>query len=209
METSSFSGILMIAAIAIVGAVSPGPDFVMVTKNSLTYSRRTGLYTAFGVSLGVLFHITYCILGIGFFIADSPFLFNCIKYAGAAYLVFLGLKSIFAKQSSPSKLNFLVAKEDLTPFQAAKMGFFTNALNPKATLYFLSIFSQAIDPQTTWITKSIYAFEFWFIGWAWFCFLAFILSHPNLRIRLMSIQHYFEKTMGGILIAFGLKIALA
>ena len=84
------SGFVTIAVVAILGAMSPGPNIVVVTKNSLTYSRKTGIYTAFGVSLGVFVHIAYCLISLSFFIAQSALLFNIIKYVGAAYLIYLG-----------------------------------------------------------------------------------------------------------------------
>ncbi|MBA3722178.1 MAG: LysE family transporter [Parachlamydiaceae bacterium] len=207
MDQSLFSSFAIVALVAILGAVSPGPDFVIVTKHSLAFSRRTGLYTALGVSLGVFVHIAYCLIGIGFSIAESIFLFNCIKYCGAAYLIYIGLKSLLAKATPALKMNYEHINHDLTPFQALKTGFLANVLNPKATMFFLSVFSQVISPDTKLIIQLAYALEIWLIILGWFCLLAFILSNRKLRSRIVHLQHYFEKGMGVLLVAFGLKIA--
>ena len=204
VDTSSF---VMIAMIAMVGAMSPGPDFAVVVKNSLTCSRRAGLYTALGVTLGVCIHMLYCLFGIGFFIAESPLLFNCIKYSGAAYLVYLGVKSLVTRPvavaiEGPSHLVHTIPSS-----QAFKTGLFTNMLNPKATLFFVSLFSQVIDPQTTLSVQIIYALEIVLLTWGWFCALAFLLSHEVVRARIARMQNSFEKVMGALLLMLGLKVA--
>lgn len=207
MEFAALTDFIMIGAVALLGAVSPGPDFVIVTKNSLTYSRRSGLYTAFGVSMAVFIHLAYSFAAIVFSLAESVFLFECIKYAGAAYLIYIGLKALFTKASTAGEQQYKEEKRDLTPMQAWKTGFFTNALNPKATLFFLSVFSQVIEPRSSLLTMLAYAFEIWLIVLLWFCLLAFLLSHQQIRKRLTHVQPLFEKGMGALLFGFGLKIA--
>lgn len=203
------SGFVTIAVVAILGAMSPGPNIVVVTKNSLTYSRKTGIYTAFGVSLGVFVHIAYCLISLSFFIAQSALLFNTIKYVGAAYLIYLGVKSLLIKRSISANGIEIVPENDLNALKALKMGFFTNVLNPQATLFFISIFSQLIDPNTSLIIQIAYAFEIWLIALIWYCLLAFVLSHSMLKCRLANIQYYIEKAMGMVLLVLGLKVAIA
>ena len=75
----------------------PGPDFALVTKNTLLHSRRSGFFTSLGVSASNLVHITYCAFGLAIVIANSLLLFSIIKYIGAAYLIYLGLRSFLSK----------------------------------------------------------------------------------------------------------------
>lgn len=91
--------IFTVALIHLLAVISPGPDFIMITRNSLIYSRRTGIYSAIGLGLGILVHVTYSLVGIGLLISKSILLFNTIKYLGAAYLIYIGYKSITAKAS--------------------------------------------------------------------------------------------------------------
>lgn len=199
---------LALAVIGLLGAASPGPDFVIVTQNSLKYGKRAGIATAIGIALGCLVHVTYCIIGIGVIVAESVLLFNIIKYLGAAYLIYIGAKALFGKQSSlilPNDINTPSAA--LNTKQALKNGFLINVLNPKATLFFLSVFSQVIDPSTSRFIQTLYGIELSMIALVWFSTLCLILTHPILRQKLLHAQKAIEKTLGGFLILFGLKIA--
>ena len=84
---------LSISLLIMLAAVSPGPDFAVVTKNSLLYSRKAGLFTALGVSVSLLIHAVYCILGLAIIISQSLLAFSVIKYLGAAYLIYIGFKA--------------------------------------------------------------------------------------------------------------------
>lgn len=201
------SGFVTTTIVAILGSISPGPNIVVVTKNSLMYSRKTGIYTAIGVSLGVFIHIAYCFIALSFLIAKSAFFFYIIKYIGAAYLIYLGLK-LLLKQSIPANATKTIQESDLTAWKALKMGFFTNVLNPQATLFFLSFFSLLIDAYTPFIIQFAYAIEVWLIALTWYCFLAFVLSHSVLKCRLVYIQYYIGKAMGVVLLLLGLKAAI-
>src|SRR3989344_3197595 len=145
MELAPF---IAIGIISLLAAMSPGPDFVVVTKNSLLGSRRTGLFTAVGVGFGILLHVAYSLLGIGFVISQSILLFSIIKYIGALYLLYLGYKLLRAKKTVSSEIGVNDSKVAISALGALREGFLTNALNPKATLFFLSIFTQVIGPET-------------------------------------------------------------
>ncbi|MCX7352786.1 MAG: LysE family transporter [Proteobacteria bacterium] len=80
--------------------MSPGPDFAVVVRNSLIYSRKTAVLTAVGVSLGILVHLTYILLGLGVVIAKTAWLFCAFKYLGTAYLMYIGIKGLLAKKQT-------------------------------------------------------------------------------------------------------------
>ena len=199
---------LALATIAFLGALSPGPDFIIVTHHSLKFGRKAGFYTAIGVALGCLIHISYCIAGIGYMVMQSVLLFNIIKYLGAAYLIYIGIKGLLAKSTLPqvadSKNNTV---ETCSNIEALKKGFLVNALNPKVTLFFVSIFSQIIEPQTPRIIQISYGLEMTLIGFLWFCSLSIILTNPKLRAKLDRAQGFVDKLLGGFLVALGLKVA--
>ena len=92
--------LLAVITITLLAVISPGPDFAMVTRNSLLLSRRAGVLTAVGIGLGVLVHVAYTLLGLGLLIQQSLWLFNAIKLLGAAYLVYLGLKMLRSQPAS-------------------------------------------------------------------------------------------------------------
>lgn len=199
---------LTLAVIGFLGAMSPGPDFVIVTQHSLQHGKKSGLYTSLGISLGCLVHVTYCVIGIGVIVAKSVIAFNIIKYLGAAYLIYLGIKALLSRSTDPFMPKGATrAPQALSSFAAAKRGFLVNILNPKATLFFLSVFSQVIDPNTPQTIQALYGLEFCIISFIWFGSLAWILTHEKLKKKLTAAQKYLDKVLGGFLVALGLKVA--
>lgn len=202
--------LLLVAGIHLLGVMSPGPDFAMILRNSLVYSRRTGILAAAGLGLGVLVHVTYSILGIALVISQSILLFNAIKYIGAAYLIYIGIKAFRAKAATPADpaLPNPEHKPDLSAFAAIRMGFLTNVLNPKVTLFFLALFTQVIQPGTPVWLKVLYGAEMSLATFGWFTFVAVMLTQRPVRALFSRIQHRLEKIFGAILVALGLTIAL-
>ena len=111
-----------IAFVHLLGAMSPGPDLAMSVRNSLTYSRRTGIFTAVGFGLGVAVHVAYCIAGIAVVIARSILVFSTIKYLGAAYLLYIGIRSVVSRQPG-MEADVVTKRKDISPFRAVRWGF--------------------------------------------------------------------------------------
>lgn len=205
----SFLPIILTVALAhFLAVISPGPDFIMVTRNSLIYSRKTGIYSALGLGLGILVHITYSLVGIGLIISQSIILFNIIKFLGAGYLIYIGYKSLTSK-SSKTDINIKEHKRDISKFAAIRIGFITNVTNPKATLFFLSLFTLIVTPNTPLLIKLLMGAEMSFVTFAWFAFVAYLASHKLIKNRVNKIQHFAEKFIGIVLIALGIKVALS
>ncbi len=190
--------------------MSPGPDFAMVMRNSLVYSRRTGVLAAAGLAAGIALHVTYSLLGIGLLISRSILLFNTIKWIGALYLIYIGLKSLRATKPKQRQAEETLEeqKQDLTTAQAVRMGFLTNALNPKATLFFLALFTTVIPKDTQVVFKMIYGVEMIAATFLWFAFVAVVLSHGRINKAFARVKHRIEKVFGVVLVALGLKVAL-
>src|SRR3989338_266980 len=199
---------LTVALANLLAVISPGPDFIMITRNSLVYSRRTGIYTAVGLGLGILVHVTYSLVGIGLIIAKSIVLFNIIKFIGAAYLIYIGYKSLTSK-SSKTDMTVEDRKKDISRLAAIKIGFITNVTNPKVTLFFLSLFTLVVTPSTPMYIKILMGAEMAIVTALWFIFVAVIISHPLVKNRVSHIQNFAEKFIGVVLIALGIKVALS
>ncbi|MSR67846.1 LysE family translocator [Candidatus Peribacteria bacterium] len=203
------STFLTIALIHLLGVASPGPDFLIVTRNTLTYSKRCGIATALGLGLGILVHVGYTLLGIGLLISKSIVLFNTIKYVGAAYLIFIGWKAMTHRKTT-MKESFIDKKsEDITPMQAMRIGFLTNVLNPKVSLFFLALFTQVIRPETPLWLQTFYGLYMSFATFVWFSGVASLFSLSSIKRGFARIQTAAERMMGAVLIALGLKIALS
>jgi RhtB (resistance to homoserine/threonine) family protein len=197
-----------IALIHLLAVMSPGPDFAMISRNSLIYSKKAGLFSALGLGAGILVHVTYSLLGIGLLISQSIVLFSIIKFIGAGYLIYIGFKSLRSKVSTEA-INEQTSENNLSPVQAIRMGFITNVTNPKVTLFFLSLFTQVIRPETPLFWQILYGAEMAIMTFLWFSLVAVILSNPLIKQPFRKIQHHTERIFGIILIAFGIKLAVS
>lgn len=199
---------ITVATVHLLAVMSPGPDFMMVTRNTLVYSRRAGIFSSIGLGLGIGVHIAYSLLGIGLLISKSVLLFNAIKYLGAAYLFYIGYQSLVSK-GSHLKIGKTVAKNDIGRFEAVRIGFITNITNPKATLFFLALFTQVINPATPILIQLLYGVEMMLATAVWFIFVAYVFSHHVIKGRFEKVQNMAEKAMGVALIGLGVKLALS
>jgi RhtB (resistance to homoserine/threonine) family protein len=196
-----------VAVLNMLAAISPGPDFVMVVKNSLKYSRRSGIFTGLGIGTGLSVHILYCAAGIGYIISKSILVFSVIKYLGAAYLVYIGIMSFFSKESK-IETHEEHAFVDLTKWQAFKMGFITNILNPKATLFFLSLFTLVINHPVPVSIIVIVALISISEAIAWFTFVSVFFTQEKVQRLYLKSEKYVNKFLGGLLFGLGIKVAL-
>lgn len=203
--------LLTVAVVHLLAVMSPGPDFAIVTRNSLIYSRKIAIYTSLGIALGISVHVAYSLLGIGFIISKSILLFNVIKFAGAGYLIYIGYKSLRAKPATISSEEFVTQRtsEPISIKSALWTGFLTNVLNPKATLFFLSLFTQIVDPLTPKAIQLLFGFEMMFITFIWFSFVSILFSNSLIKAKINKFQHHIERATGVVLIALGIKVALA
>ena len=202
---------ISLGIITLLGAMSPGADFVLVTRNSFVYSRKVGIFTAIGIGLGVLVHVFYTLAGIGLIISQSIILFSLIKYLGAAYLIYIGWNSLKAREQKniDKSAETLETKKIISPLKAVGMGAGTNALNPKVTLFFLSLFVQFISAGTPLEIQIALGLETALIIGAWFVLVALMFSNDWLKVKIRKSGHWFERIMGGTLILLGIKVALS
>ena len=199
--------IISVTVIAIFMSISPGADFVMVTKNSLFHDRKAGLYSALGISLAIWMHVTYSIAGLAIVIANSPLLFSLIKYLGGAYLVYMGWKTF--QSGSDIRIEQGDDKPTLSNFSAFKTGVITNALNPKTTIFFLSIFTQVITPDTPILIQLLYGAIISIAHLLWFSLVAICVTHPLSLTLFNRYKVTIERVIGVVLIGFGLKVAFS
>ena len=201
------TGSLIIFSLVLIAAVSPGPDLLIVLRNSLGAGRKSGIQTAFGIALGIYIHIGYSMLGIALIISQSILLFNIIKYAGAAYLLWLGYKALRSKgwkiSSDPAN------NTSKTFWQSFSQGFITNALNPKATLFFLALFTQVLEPTTPLGVQFWYGTICALTAMAWFSCVAIALTHVKVRQKLASVSLWIDRATGLAFIALAARVATA
>lgn len=198
---------LILAAICLAAMVSPGPDFVLITRNALTMSKRRAFATAFGVVCGCVMHAIFCVLGLAIVISQSVVAFSIVKYLGAAYLVYIGIKSFRASEPAKGSTDGVTLSSEETQGSAFLQGFFCNALNPKLAVFLLSLFTQFIEPHAAISEKVVVASVFVVEAAIYWPLLVIILQSGPIRAGFSSMKTLLDRVCGTILIALGARIA--
>src|SRR5690554_6099836 len=167
---------LLVAMVHLLAVASPGPDFAVVIRNSVSAGRQIGLTTALGIGVGIFLHVAYSLLGIGIIVSQSVWLFNMLKLLAGAYLLYLGIKALRARPQLVTDGDGAAAPTSMSARKAFMDGFVTNGLNPKATLFFLSVFTLLISPQTPTLIQAGYGLYLAVATALWFCLVALLFS---------------------------------
>ena len=190
-----------LSIIAVLAASSPGPDMLVVARSSIAHGKRSGIAVAFGLAMGILIHSTYCILGLALLLANSPAAQKVIQTGGALYLAYLGIKCLHGG-GAPISLADGKGRPAQSPTLRADFvcGLTTNLLNPKVTLFVLSIFSQFVDPRTAPHLQALLALNLAGVTLAWFSLLAWAIAWPPLRRSLVRWQVGIDRAFGLVLL---------
>lgn len=199
---------LTVALVHLLAVASPGPDFAIVLRESVSNGRHAGIWTALGVGSGILLHVGYCLLGIGLIVSQSIVLFNLLKWLAAAYLIYIGIRALQARPADPASAE-LAPLTTRSPRAAFVRGFVTNGLNPKATLFFLSLFTLVISPQTPLLVQAGYGLYLALATALWFCAVALLFSQARVRRGFVRLGHWFDRLMGAVLVGLGIKVAFS
>lgn len=195
-----------VAIAHLLAVASPGPDFAIVLRQSLTHGRRTAIWTSLGIGTAIFLHIGYALLGLGLLIRSSELWFTVVKYAGAIYIAWLGVQSLRAR---PRSEQAVVAPRVPDERGAFAIGFLTNMLNPKATLFFISLFVMVVSPHTPKAIQAIYGGWMAFATAAWFCLVSVMFTRDEVRRRFLHYGHWIDRALGVVFLGFALSLALA
>lgn len=198
---------LTVALVHLLAVASPGPDFAVVVRESVVRGQRSGSWTAVGVGSGILVHVGYSLLGIGLIVSQSIVLFNLFKWLAAGYLFYLGFQALRAKPVELGQIATSGSNQPLSPRRAFTIGFVTNGLNPKATLFFLSLFTVVIDPHTPLPVQAGYGLYLALATGFWFCLVAWLFSRERIRAGFTRMGHWFDRVTGAVLIGLGVRLA--
>jgi len=196
--------ILLVVSVTFLVMVSPGPDMVLVLGNTLISSRRAGLQTSIGILCGNLIHVTYSVLGIGLLIARSILAFSLLKYAAAAYLVYLGIMSLRSGRQSLDPTRIPGGRSTRSWFV---QGFVNNLLNPKGALFYLGVFTTIIGPDTSASAMFVLIITMMLVSASfWICFV-YTLDRRAVRDVVERFQDTVNRVFGVVLILLGLRVA--
>ncbi len=198
--------VLSIALAYLAALVIPGPNFLITVRNSLTYSRQSGLLTALGIGMGSLVHGTAGLMGVSVILAQSVWLYTLLKMAAAGYLVVIGLKALFSK-SETHTFEGDSTTTLLTPAQAIRLGFLTCISNPKTALFFLSIFTTFITPQTTESLQLLVVLVMGLLAMTWYSVVSLSFSWSPIRAVYQRFEGGIRRSMGVLFIVLGVRVA--
>jgi len=205
----SWPEILSFALVASLLVMSPGPNGVLIAKTVPTSGRSAGLANVAGFVAAFYLHGALSILGISILLVQSATLFALVKYAGAAYLCWIGIKALMAawKGSYPSQ-SIAPAKRKRTWLKALFEGFLTNALNPKVSMFYLAAFPQFISPGETPVLASfLLVVVHSAINALWFGAMVLLFARLTLAARSQSFQRWVKGVTGVVFLGFGAKLA--
>jgi threonine efflux protein len=198
--------ILTIAMVHLAVVLSPGANFLIVSRNALTYSRQSGLLTARGVALGSLIYVTVGMLGFATIIASSPLIFNLIKLVGTVYFFYIGAKTFYALRKPPQARDENTEGVDLTRRGAFLSGLATALSNPTAALYFLSLFTTFVQTSASVGEKILTGLIIVGISFTWYSIVAATFSRPRVRAIYARFERPLNALIGIMWIALGIKL---
>ena len=200
-------GLLLITSIHLLAAASPGPDFVLVSQQTLAHGKKTGFMISIGIALGLSVHIMYSALGLATVIANSTSALWFIKIIGGCYLICLGVQGLRAKAANTvntSMVEKVVSAR--SSFSAIVKGFLCNALNPKAPIYFVALFTVVLSPNLPALHLVIYGIWMMILQLFWFSTVVVLLSRPSVNERFQRLGHWIDRVLGAAMILMGLKV---
>ena len=197
-------------ATAILLVITPGQDTFFILGRSLSGGRSAGIAAALGITAGSVIHTFAAALGLSALLATSPYAFMAVKFAGAAYLIYIGVRALLSRASGLPGDEAATQADGRWP--AFRQGIFSNLLNPKVALFFLALMPQFIDAGST---RKVGAFlvlglTFVTLGVIWCLVLA--IAAAKLRVAFLrrpSMANVLNKVAGAMFIALGLKLATA
>ncbi|MCM2491523.1 LysE family translocator [Burkholderia glumae] len=193
--------------------VTPGPDTAYIIGRSVAQGRGAGLVSAAGIATGCGIHSLACAFGLTALIAASPAAFTVIKFAGAAYLIYLGVRLALTKPAAPGAARPAAQSGPARPLrQLFVQGVTTNLLNPKVVLFFVSFFPQFVAADSAHKTLAFLALGGVFVlqGLAWSALVAWAAGSLTRRLGgNAAVKKWLDRLVGGAFVGLGLRLAAA
>lgn len=197
-----------IASIILLACISPGPDFVAITSNALT-SRRNGMMVALGVALGCVVWAALAVFGLGVLLTRIGWLYSVVRYLGAAYLIYLGVRMLLSARHAPAKLEETQAAAPEPALLAFRRGLLVNLANPKAAAFFGSLFVSVLPQDApVWVHAATIG-TVGLVSTIWFLCLALMFSARRVRSVYERLRRPADALMGVALVGLGGKLAMS
>jgi threonine/homoserine/homoserine lactone efflux protein len=211
----AIDSLLLFVAAGLLLNLTPGPDVLYIVSQALRHGLRAGLVAALGITGGCFVHIFAAAVGVSALMLASSTAFSVLKWVGAAYLVYIGLRMLFSRAPKALVLDAVAGRErSPASRQALKTiflrGFWTNVLNPKVALFFLAFLPQFIAPTVEHkplaflLLGLLFNFNALWVNMGWACAAVWLARKAG---GLQARMHWLDRVAGTLFIAFGLKLA--
>lgn len=204
---------ITIASVHLLAVMSPGPDFAVVVKHSVRYGKDVSYATSIGIGTGILLHVGYSLLGISLIIKTTPWLYDVFSYVAAGYLLWLAWGAIRATPPQTDSINgddaaaSISSNTDSISWRKGFwIGFLTNGLNPKATLFFMSVFTVVISLETPLAIQMIYGIYLAIATGVWFCLLSYLLTTSRVANFIGDKSYLLDRLMGILLVILAFNL---
>ncbi len=210
---------LAFLAASVLVILAPGPDMTLVARNTIARGRMSGLWTAAGALLGVSVHVLAAVAGLSAILTGSAVAFSAVKLAGAAYLLLLGARTLFASRAT-ARSDATAAGEELFAESAPRLitatsspllqGALSAVLNPKLAVFFLTFLPQFVyRDDLAELSMLAHGAVFVLMASAWLTVWVLTLDRLGSILRRSSVRAWMERATGAVLVAMGLRLAFA
>lgn len=197
--------LLTIAGVFVLSVVSPGPNFAIVTSTALSVSRRAGVVAGLGLAAASLTWALLAVAGIGIILTQVPWIYTAVKLAGAAYLIWLGVKMVLGARKPLVSTN----GQGVTGATAFRKAYLVSMTSPKSIAFYGSIFSVMVPAHAApWFYVAVVLMAA-LVSCVWYCGLALLFSHGAARRIFARAKTGIETTMGVALMGMGGKLLLS
>ena len=198
---------LSLALIHFLAVIAPGPDFAVTVRQSVRKGRRAGIWVAIGIGAGISVHVLYTLLGVGALLHANPSAMALAKVAGAGYLLYLVFAFLrSAKREEPVVDVAAGAATEDGAWRSFVLGFMTNATNPKATLFFLAIFTTVVSAATPLKVQALYGAWMCLVNAGWFVLVSVLFAQPGVRQRFLRMGGRLEAIMALVFFGFASRL---
>ena len=199
--------LLAFVGVSLLLAVTPGPDMAVVTKNALAHGRRGVLLTTTGIGLALVIWATATAVGLSAVLRASGDLLFVLKIAGAAYLAYLGVRTLLDSRRRPADL--IAGTPPPAPAHAIfRQGFLSAISNPKLGVFFVTFLPQFVGPAQSLLPRLLeLGFVFAVIGWTWMNVYGFFVTRLRDFITAPRVRQWMERVTGIVLLGFGARLA--
>ncbi|GIF06974.1 LysE family translocator [Actinoplanes siamensis] len=211
---SSELHILPYAFVVLIGALSPGPDFALVTRFAALYGRRAGIAAGVGIGGGMAVNTFAALLGVGAVVAAAPWLYDTIRYLGAAYLLYLGVMALWslrrrAGASGPGEHAEAAGSARGQAWRAFRQGLITNILNPKAIVFLVALMPQFMPASPAVLDRVVVGVVTTAVVLGWFVLVALAVSAMRRILQRPAVRRGLDALTGMLLVGLAVRLVVS